>query len=190
MKRALSILACAALSLAAASARADEFEATADKFRKAGQSAEFFNKSYGYAVFPTVGKGGLGIGGAYGKGRVYAGGRYVGDVSLAQLSVGFQAGGQAYSEIVFFEHENAFKEFTNGTFEFDARASAVAITAGASASAGTSGARAGASATEDHAKTGAPGFYRGFAVFTIARGGLMYEASIAGQKFNFKPPGK
>ena len=121
-----------------------------------------------------------------GKGRVYAKGKHVGDTSMAQLSVGFQLGGQAYSEIIFFEDERSFKEFTSGNFEFGADASAVAITAGASAKAGSTGASAGASATQ-HAATTAGGYHKGMATFTVAKGGLMYEAAIGGQKFKYMP---
>ena len=169
-----------------AQALADDYADTIKVFRGAGESAQFFNKSYGYAVFPTIGKGGLGVGGAYGKGRVYAKGAYVGDSSMTQITVGFQLGGQAYSQIVFFEDKRAYDEFTNGNFEFGAQATAVAITAGASAQVGTTGPSASASGTQQHAKTVAS-YNKGMAVFTIAKGGLMYEASIGGQKFGYSP---
>jgi uncharacterized membrane protein len=99
-----------------------------------GHEHQVFDNSYGYAVFPTIGKGGLGVGAAHGKGRVYAQGKYVGDTSMTQVSFGLQAGGQAYSQIIFFEDKRAFDEFTSGNFEFGAGVSAVAITAGASRS--------------------------------------------------------
>jgi lipid-binding SYLF domain-containing protein len=114
------------------------------------------------------------------------GGRHVGDVKVNQLSIGFQAGGQAYSQIVFFQDARALKEFTGGGFEFGAEATAVAITAGANAKAGTDGASAGASAGKHDAKT-AGTYHKGMVVFTVAKGGLMYEASIGGQKFSYKP---
>jgi len=174
-------------ALAAVPVYADEYQDTINVFRKAGQSGRYFNNSYGYAVFPTVGKGGFVVGGAHGNGRVYRQGKYVGDSSVTQLSVGFQLGGQAYSQIVFFQDERAFREFTGGNFEFSADASAIAITAGASASAGTTGSTAGASAGQHDAKTATGGYYKGMAVFTVAKGGLMYEAAIAGQKYNYKP---
>jgi len=167
-----------------APALADEYSDTVKVFRDAGQSAKLFDKSYGYAVFPTIGKGGIGIGAAHGSGRVYAKGAHVGDTSMTQLSIGLQLGGQAYSQIIFFEDKRAFDEFTSGNFEFGAQASAVAITAGASAQAGTTGPSAGASGTQDHAKTRGR-YYRGMAVFTVAKGGLMYEASVGGQKFEY-----
>jgi lipid-binding SYLF domain-containing protein len=165
---------------------ADEYSDTINIFRKAGESAKFFGSSYGYAVFPTIGKGGIVIGAAHGSGRVYQKGKYVGDASMTQITVGAQLGGQAYSQMIFFQNRHAFDEFTSGNFEFGAQASAVAITAGASAEAGTSGAAAGASGTKRHAKT-AGEYYKGMAVFTVVKGGLMYEASIGGQKFSYKP---
>ncbi|HEV2229421.1 MAG TPA: YSC84-related protein [Steroidobacteraceae bacterium] len=180
------VLFCGALSLAGAGgARADEYSDTAELFRNAGESAAFFHNCYGYAVFPTVGKGGLVVGGAYGTGHVFAQGKYTGEASVTQLSVGFQAGGQAYSMIVFFENRTAYDEFTSGSFEFGADVGAVAITAAAGATAGTTGASASASATENAAKT-AGRYYKGMAVFTIVKGGAMYQATVAGQKFRFK----
>jgi lipid-binding SYLF domain-containing protein len=181
------LLLAAALVVPFSVASADDFADTVKLFRDAGKSSKFFGKSYGYAVFPTIGKGGLGIGGAHGKGRVFVGGKPVGETTMTQLSIGFQAGGQAFSQIIFFEDRRAFDEFTRGNFEFDAQASAVAITAAASAGAGTTGARAGVSAGEKDAQTDAPGFYKGMAVFYIVKGGAMYEAAVAGQKFTYKP---
>ena len=153
-------------------------------FQDAGESGSFFDKSYGYAVFPTIGKGGIGIGGAYGTGRVYAQGKYVGDTSMTQVSIGLQLGGQAYSQIVFFEDQRAFNEFTSGNFEFGAGASAVAITAGASAEATTAGSSAGASGGKNDATT-VGDYHKGMAVFTVAKGGLMFAATVAGQKFSY-----
>jgi lipid-binding SYLF domain-containing protein len=173
------------LALLADPALADSYADTVALFKIAGASASFFDASYGYAVFPTIGKAGIGIGGAHGKGRVYQQGKYVGDTSMTQLSIGFQAGGEAYSEIIFFEDQRALSEFTSGDFEFGGNVSAVAITAGASATAGTEGASAGASGGKKDATT-AGRYQKGVAVFTIAKGGLMYEASVAGQKFSFK----
>jgi lipid-binding SYLF domain-containing protein len=187
MKSPFSVLIFSAmLALAAITAHADEYADTVKVFKNAGKSAEFFKHSYGYAVFPTVGKGGLGVGAAYGTGRVYRGGAYVGDTSITQLSIGFQAGGEAFSEIIFFENKATFDKFTAGNFEFAATAQATALTANASASAGTTGATAGASGTKDSAAT-AGNYQDGTAIFTIAKGGLMYEASVAGQKFSYKP---
>lgn len=177
-----------ALFALSAPLQADEYADTKEAFRTAGQSGAFFERSYGYAIFPTVGKGGLGVGGAHGVGRVYEQGRYIGDVSVTQLSVGFQAGGQAFSQIIFLQDKRALDEFTSGEFSFAAGFSAVAITAGANLSAGTSGASAAVSGGRKDATTTGE-FYRGFAVFTIAKGGLMYEMSVAGQKFSFTPAG-
>jgi len=184
------ILMTAFLALAslvfAVPAQADKWTDTADLFRNAGESREFFGKSYGYALFPTVGKAGLGIGGAYGEGRVYRGGAAVGRTKFSQLSVGWQAGGQGYSLIIFFEDKRAFDDFTSGSFEFGAQASAVAITAGAQAGAGTTGATAGASAGKKDATT-AGQYNEGMAAFTIVKGGLMYEAALSGAKFSYEP---
>ena len=164
---------------------ADDYDDTVKVFRDAGQSGTFFAKSYGYAVFPTIGKGGLIVGGAHGTGHVFEKGVYVGDSSLTLISVGLQAGGEAYSEIIFFEDKRAFDEFTSGNFEFGAQAQAVAIKAGASAQTSTGGSTAGTSGSQQDANTGG-GYYKGMAVFTVAKGGAMVEASIAGQKFSYK----
>jgi lipid-binding SYLF domain-containing protein len=168
-------------------ALADDFEDTIKLFRRANESNQFFGRSHGYAVFPTIGKGGFVVGGAHGKGRVFGReGAYVGDSSMTQVTIGAQLGGQAYSQIIFFEDKRAFDQFTSGNFEFGAQATAVAITAGASAQAGTTGPSASASGTQRHAKN-VGRYYNGMAVFTVAKGGLMYEASIGGQKFGYSP---
>ena len=127
---------------------------------------KWFESAYAYAVLPRVGKGGIGIGGAHGKGIVIHQDRTVGNTSMTQVTVGFQLGGQVYSQFIMFRDETAFNHFTRGNFEMGAQASAVAITVGASADANYDG---------------------GVAVFTIAEGGLMFEASIGGQKFKYKP---
>jgi lipid-binding SYLF domain-containing protein len=168
-------------------ARADNYSDTVTLFRNAGDSSAFFHKSYAYAVFPTVGEAGFIVGGAGGKGRVYVRGKYVGDTTMSQLSVGFQAGGKAYSQIIFFEDKRALGEFESGSFAFGAGVSAIAITAGASASAGTTGANAGASGGKKDATTASAGYQKGMAVFTIAKGGLMYTATVEGQKFSYTP---
>ena len=175
----------AALLLGAAPALADRYDDTAALFKNAGQSGSFFAKCHGYAVFPNIGKAGLGIGGARGEGRVYEKGKYIGDTVMSQLSVGFQAGGQAFSQIIFFADKRALDDFTSGNFEFGANASAVAITAAASGSTGSSGSSGSASGGKKDAAT-AGEYHKGMAVFTIAKGGLMYEASLSGQKFSFK----
>jgi lipid-binding SYLF domain-containing protein len=179
------LVALPVLALIAGPALADEYADAIDVFKKAGESASFFNKSYGYAVFPGIGKAGLGIGGAHGDGRVYKGGAYVGDTSMSQLTIGLQAGGQAYRQMIFFENKEAFDKFTNGNFEFGAQATAVAITAAASASTSTAGSGTSASSSSEHAKTKS-GYQSGMAVFTIAKGGLMYEATLGGQKYKYK----
>jgi len=176
----------AQLALAAGVALADSYDDTIQLFKNAGQSASFFQSCYGYALFPTIGKAGFGVGGAHGNGRVYKQGKWVGDTSMTQLSVGFQAGGQAYSEIIFLQDQRAFDEFTGGQFEFDASVGAVAITAAAGGSAGTQGSNAGASGGKKDAAT-AGDYHKGVAVFTIVKGGAMYEAAVAGQKFKYKP---
>lgn len=141
-------------------------EAIANLKRKDPNIRLFFKKAYGYAIFPTVGKAGMGLGGAYGEGEVYRQGSYIGSSSLSQLTVGFQLGGQAYTEIIFFRDKYALDDFTSGNFEFNAQASAIAVTAGASADAD---------------------YDNGVAIFTMPKGGLMYEASVGGQKFSFEP---
>ncbi len=127
--------------------------------------AKWFESAYAYAVFPKVGKGGIGIGGAHGKGLVIHEDKTVGKTSLSQLTIGFQLGGQVYSEYIMFRDKTAFDHFRRGNFEMGAQVSAVALTVGASADAN---------------------YDKGVAVFTIAEGGLMYEASIGGQKFKYK----
>lgn len=120
----------------------------------------------GYAVFPSIGKGAIGVGGAYGKGDLYQNGATVGYCDLSQASIGFQLGGQAYSEILVFQTPNALETFKNGNFRFDAQATAVALKSGAGANAK---------------------FANGVAVFTMDEAGLMYEAAIGGQKFSYQP---
>ena len=163
---------------------ADNYDKTVKLFKNAGESGTYFGNSYGYAVFPTIGKGGIGIGGAHGNGGVFVAGKQVGDTSMTQLTIGFQLGGQAYSQIIFFKDKRAFDEFSSGEFEFGAQATAVAITAGASASTSTGGSSAGASSSKESAST-AGGYKHGMAIFTIAKGGLMYEATIGGQKYKY-----
>ncbi len=153
-------------------------------FHKSNQSSQFFAKSYGYAVFPTVLKGGAGIGAAHGTGTVYAHGRRLGRVTLNQVSVGAQLGGEGYSEIIFFRDKQALDDFTSGNFEFSADAGAIAITAAANVSVGTTGLDTSASGNKQNADT-ASTYNHGVAVFTIAKGGLMYNVTVAGQKFSY-----
>ena len=131
--------------------------------------ADVFASAAGYAVYPTIGKGGIGIGGARGKGWVYEGGHVIGRSTMNQVTIGFQFGGQVYSEVVFFKTQAALDNFKLGHLKLDAQASAIALTARASA---------------DLA------YRNGVAIVTMAKGGLMYEASVGGQKFSFKPVGK
>ena len=134
MKKPLyAVLVLLLLAVPASSVWADDYSDTVAVFKGAGQSGLFFDNSYGYAVFPTIGKAGIGVGGAHGKGRVYVNGKHVGNTAMTQLTLGLQLGAEAHSQIIFFEDERAFREFTSGNFEFGAQASAVAITAGASA---------------------------------------------------------
>ena len=166
---------------------ADKYTDTIDIYKKSEAVQPFFQSAYGYAVFPTIGKAGFVIGGSYGTGQVYKGGKVTGETSLIKGSIGFQLGGQAFSEMIFFQDKRAYDEFTSGSFEFDATASAVAITAGAQAKAGTEGATAGASVGPATGIQANVNYHKGMVVFVHTKGGLMYEASIGGQKFTFKP---
>ena len=168
-------------------AMADNYSDTIAVFNKSDAVKPFFNEAYGYAVFPAVGKGGIGLGGAYGSGRVYKQARISGTVTLMKISIGFQLGGQVFREIIFFQDKRSYDEFTNGNFEFDGSVSAVVITAAAQAQASTQGSTAGVSlgpATGTQAQTN---YTKGMAVFIHTLGGLMYEISIGGQKFSFIP---
>ena len=167
---------------------ADEYSDAMKSFKDAGESGSYFASSYGYAIFPTIGKAGIGIGGAHGSGKVYKQGTPIGTSKMTQVTVGFQLGGQAYSQVIFFENENALKDFTSGNFEFSAQATAVALTAGASAEANTGGGTAaGASGGKNDASTVSRGYRKGMAIFTVAKGGLMYEAALGGQKYSYTP---
>jgi lipid-binding SYLF domain-containing protein len=178
-------IAVGALLLGAGAAHAAGYRETIASFKSAGQSAAFFNNSYGYAVFPTVGKGSFIVGAAHGDGRVYVHGVRVGTAAVTQLSVGWQAGGEAYSEIIFFKDQQALDAFESGNFQFGAGVSAVVITAGASASAETSGTQASASGGQDNAKV-AGAYNNGMVVFTIVKGGLEGGVSVEGEKFSYR----
>jgi lipid-binding SYLF domain-containing protein len=144
-----------------------EAEAAVARMRREDPSLnDLLNRSAGYAIFPAVGKGGVGVGGAYGRGILFEGGRMAGYTDLSQASIGFQLGGQEYTELLVFENQNALDKFKREELEFSAQASAVALKAGAAA--GTN-------------------FKDGVAVFTQTNAGLMYEASIGGQKFTYQP---
>jgi lipid-binding SYLF domain-containing protein len=170
-------------------ALADSYSETMAVFKQSDAVKPFFKDSYGYAVFPVIGKGGFIIGGSYGEGKVYKHRSETGTVKLIKGSIGFQLGGQAFSQMIFFQDRRAYEEFTSGSFEFDATASAVAITAGVQAKAGTEGGTAGASAGPATGVQAEIEYFKGMAVFVHAKGGLMYEASIGGQKFTFTPKG-
>lgn len=168
-------------------AAADNYSDSANAFRNTEAAAPFFSRSYGYAVFPTVGKGGFILAGGYGRGRVFVAGDPVGDTTLTQASLGFQVGGQAYTQIIFFEDERAFREFSQGGFEFGGQVNATVIKANAQATASTTGSTAGASGGVEDSEIVSPGYYKGMAVFIIATGGLMFEASVGGQRFTYRP---
>lgn len=163
-----------------------EYDLAIAAFHQDPRSAAFFKNSYGYAVFPTIGKVGFVIGGAYGKGRVYEHGSLSGHAEMTQATIGFQLGGQAFSQIIFFQDQRAYDEFTSGNFEFGAQASAIVITAGANAEVSTKGTSASANFNDDYVKADGQ-YYKGMAVFSLAKGGLMYEATLGGQKYNFYP---
>ena len=124
-----------------------------------------FNNAYGYVIFPNIGKGGFGVGGATGNGAVYEGGKLIGMAKMTQLTLGFQAGGQAYREVIFFESKKELDNFKDNNLAFSAQASAIIATEGAS---------------------GDVKYDNGVMIFTHPKGGLMYEASIGGQKFSFR----
>ena len=168
-------------------AQADDYAHTIAVFKDSPAVVKFFDNAYGYAVFPTIGKAGFIVGGAYGKGQVYRGGEVTGRSKVYEGSFGLQLGGKAFRQIIFFQDQRAYDEFTGGGFEFDATAQAVIITAGAEAQAGTGGSTAGATAGP---KTGAQAetrYTKGMAVFIHSVGGLMGELSVGGQKFSFEP---
>ena len=170
---------------------ADDVDTAIENFRGAG-AGDFIDDSYGYAVFPSIGKGGIGIGGAHGKGEVFRGGKKVGKTKMSQITYGLQLGGQVYSQMIFFRDERAFDDFTSGNFEFGAQATAVALTAGAQASTSSGGGGNTSSGTDaDSSKVNASDKQydgrSGMATFTIAKGGLMYEATLGGQKFKYEP---
>ena len=142
----------------------DSKNAKAEFIRTDGLMKNLFNSAYGYVIFPNVGKGGIGIGGAAGNGIVYEKGNIIGKAKLTQVSIGFQFGGQSYREVIFFESKADLNRFKENKIEFSAQASAVAVTAGVSANVK---------------------YKEGVMIFTQQKGGLMYEASIGGQKFNY-----
>lgn len=190
MKRLLILLLFAVvfgLSTVAVDAQENSYANTIKMFREIPVVAQFFNNSYGYAVFPIIGKAGYGVGGSYGQGRVYYGGKVTGKSEIFEGSIGFQIGAEAFSEIIFFKDKRAYARFINGDFEFDVTAQAVAVTAGAGAQAGTTGTSAGASAGPGSGIQAETQYVNGMATFVHIKGGFMAEASVGGQKFTFEP---
>jgi lipid-binding SYLF domain-containing protein len=186
-----SILAISAvvllLAAGTATAKAGSYQGTIDVFHSSPAVTKFFKNSYGYAVFPTIAKAGYIVGGSYGEGQVYRHGKVTGKSTVVEGSIGLQVGGEAFSEIVFFQDKRAYDEFTSGNFEFGAGAQAVAVTAGAETQAGTSGTNAGAnvgSGTGVQAKTG---YVKGMATFVHTTGGLMVGLTVGGEKFTYHP---
>lgn len=168
-------------------AESKDYSNTINVFRDSPALTKFFNNSYGYAVFPTIGKAGYVVGGSYGEGQVYQGGKVTGKTTVFEGSIGFQIGGKIFSQIIFFQDKRAYDEFTSGNFEFGATAQATAITAGAEVRAGTGGTSAGASAGPKTGVQAESEYVKGMATFVHAKGGLMYEFSLGGQKFSFEP---
>ena len=166
---------------------ADSYSKSIAVFGESPSVQPFFDNCYGYAVFPWVGKAGFVVGGAYGEGQVYKQGQLSGRTSLIKLSVGLQLGGQAFSEIIFFQDKVSYNQFTDGNFEFDASFSAVVITAGLQAKVGTEGGTASATAGPATGAQAQTQYTNGMVVFIHPKGGLMYEGSIGGQKFSFAP---
>ena len=185
----IGVLLMALLTFSPMAYGADDYSETIKVFKGSPLVKEFFSNSYGYAIFPTIGKGGLVVGASHGNGQVYKGDVVTGKTTMNQVTVGFQAGGQAFSQIIFLQDKRAYDEFISGNFEFGAQATAVAITAGAQAQAGSTGTSAGASGGSQSAGQQAAAYHKGMAVFTHAKGGLMYEAAIGGQKFRYEPLG-
>ena len=175
------------MPLYAGDRKVEDYSETMGEFKKSPVVAPFFGDAYGYALFPTIGKGGLGIGASHGKGQVYRGGKVVGFTSTSDISIGFQAGGQAYSQVIFFQNKASFDSFTGGNFEFGAEASAIAIQAEAKAQTSTETTGVGASAQGKSGKQTNTQYQDGLQIFTAAKGGLMYQAAIAGQKYSYDP---
>ena len=190
MKNIKLYLAAVCLSLfsgASISSEVEDFSKTIELFRQYPSVQLFFNSAYGYAVFPVVGKGAFILGFSYGKGQVYRGGYVTGLSTLRHISLGFQGGGQAFSQIVFFQDKRAYDEFTRGGFEVDAASSAVAVTAGARAQTGSTGATASLNSGPQTGQQFGNRYAKGLAIFVQGKGGLMVDASIGAQKFKFVP---
>jgi lipid-binding SYLF domain-containing protein len=175
------------VSSAGLSADLEDYSNTIEVFRSFPVLERFFYDSYGYAVFPTVGKAGFILGGSYGKGQVYRKGIVTGKTSLIEGSLGFQFGGKAFSEIIFFKDKWAYERFTRGNFEFDASVQAIVLTAGAEVKGSSTGISAGASAGPRTGVQAEAEYHYGMATFVHSIGGLMVEVSLGGQKFTFEP---
>ncbi len=174
-------------SIAASGQSVKDLSEAIEAFKSVPVVQPFFDNSFGYAVWARVARGGIGIGGATGRGQVYVDGEVTGFSRLVDISIGLQLGGQVYRQVVFFEDASTYDDFTDGKFEFDAQASAVAVTASARASSGTQGSQASVGAASSAELAGAEAYYQGMRVFTMTVGGLMYQATIAGQRYNFRP---
>lgn len=164
----------------------EDFSDAIEMFRQVPEVGPYFDTAYGFAVWDSIARGGLGIGAATGRGQVYVNGQVTGFSRLLDVSIGLQAGGQAYRQIIFFEDRLAYDEFALGNFEFDASASAVAVTASAQTSSGTQGSQATVAASGAGRALASGNYHNGVRVFTMAIGGLMAQVTIAGQKYNFR----
>jgi hypothetical protein len=173
--------------LAPGTVSADRYEDTIAVFQKSPAVTPFFETAYAYAVFPNVASGAIFVGASYGAGLMYRENVAVGNVYMGGVSLGFQLGGQAFRQIIFFQDRRSFDEFTSGTFEFDANASAVVITAGAQGRASSMGTTAGASAGPATGSQAGNRYRKGMAVFVHPKGGLMFAAAIGGQNFSYEP---
>lgn len=184
----ISLLTLALLiPLSAGAADVKDYSSTISVFNSSPNVQPFFKNAYGYAVFPTVGKAAFIVGGAFGEGQVYRGGKATGSAKLVHASIGWQLGGKAYSEIVFFQDKRAYDTFIGGEFAFDAKASAVAITAGAQAQASTAGSSASATAGPKTGAQSEASYKNGMATFVHSKGGLMGSLALGGQKFSYTP---
>jgi lipid-binding SYLF domain-containing protein len=167
MAAVISLTSCATWDPNKEQKEADQVEITIEQFMQQDPGLKvFFDQAYGYAVFPTVGKGAYIVGGSYGTGMVYEKRNLIGYASIVEASVGLQIGGQGFSEIIFFKDQPTLDYFKGGNYEFSAQASAVAVTLGVAARAE---------------------YNDGVAVFILPKGGLMADLSIGGQKFTFEP---
>ena len=177
----------AVVSNVACASEIEDFSKTIEIFKKSPQVQKYFDRAYGYALFPMGGKGAWIVGYARGKGQVYRGGVVTGKSTLNHFSIGFQGGGQVFSQVIFFQDQRAYDEFTQGSFEVDARAVAVAVTAGAQAQIGSAGVSSAASAGPSSSAQVGNHYSKGMAIFVQSKGGLMLDLSAGLQKFSFRP---